>query len=285
MASGGFAFLANRRMTAFASSRGAQGLHIISDMLTFWIALSAILAGVMNAVAGGGTLLTFPALSLLAGLTAQAANVTSTTALMPGSMASAWGYREELEHCRRWVGLLTIPSLLGGTIGALLLICLDEKYFRVVVPWLVLLAATLFLLQPYLARWIMRHQPAGPAHGKSLAIILIAQFLIAIYGGYFGAGIGILMLSSLGFLGLANIHQMNALKSFLALCINGISVVFFMFSGQIHWVYAGIMTIAAILGGYFGARASLLLKPIYVRWIVITIGFGLAGYFFYQQRG
>jgi len=251
-------------------------------MLEFWLFLSAVAAGVMNAIAGGGTLLTFPALTTV--ISDRAANVTSTFALMPGSIAGAWGYRQQLAECGRWVWLLSIPSLIGGAIGSALLILLHPSIFKMVAPWLVLLAAALFLIQPRLSAWIYQHRPAGPPTPKSLAIILTVQFLIGIYGGYFGAGIGIMMLSSLGFLGLQSIHQMNALKTFLAFGINAISIVFFVFGGEIHWRYGFIMAGAAILGGYFGARGALLMKPIYVRWVVIVIGFGMAAYFFWKQR-
>jgi uncharacterized membrane protein YfcA len=250
-------------------------------MIDVWLALSAIGAGMMNAIAGGGTLLTFPA--LMTTVTAVEANVTSTVALMPGSCASAWGYRRQLAECGQWVWLLSIPSVIGGAIGSLLLIWLDPRVFKVVVPWLVLLAATLFLLQPYLAKWMLRHRTEGPPTRRALAIIVICQFFISVYGGYFGAGIGILMLSSLGFLGLANIHQMNSLKTLLAFEINFVSVIFFILDGKIVWRFAILMAVAAIAGGYFGARLALRIKPIYVRWIVIVIGFSLAGYFFWRN--
>ncbi len=250
-------------------------------MLEFWLVLSAIGAGVMNAIAGGGTLLTFPALSTV--ISEKAANITSTFALMPGSFASTWGYRKELAACGRWVPLLTVPSVIGGAIGALLLIWMPDSAFRMVVPWLVLSAALLFLIQPRLAAWIQRHRPDGPPSRRTLAIILVCQFFIGIYGGYFGAGIGILMLSSLGFLGLASIHQMNALKTFLAACMNGISVLFFLFSGLMHWRYGFLMAAAAIVGGYLGARLALLMKPMYVRWVVIVLAFSMAAYFFWKQ--
>lgn len=251
-------------------------------MVDLWLAVSAIAAGVMNAIAGGGTLLTFPALMTV--MSERAANVTSTFALMPGSFASAWGYRKQLGECREWLWILSVPSLLGGAIGSLLLILLHPSIFKMVVPWLVLLAAILFLIQPRLTAWMQRHRREGPPTRKTLALIIVCQFFIGIYGGYFGAGIGILMLSSLGFLGLKSIHQMNALKTFLACGMNAIAIAFFIFGGEIHWGYGILMAVAAIVGGYFGARLALRMKPIYVRWIVITIGFTLAAYFFYKQR-
>ncbi len=250
-------------------------------MVEFWLILSAVAAGVMNAIAGGGTLLTFPALTTT--ISERAANVTSTFALMPGSIAGAWGYRKQLAECGQWVWLLTIPSLIGGAIGSALLIFLHPDIFKRVVPWLVLLAAILFLIQPRLSGWILKNRPIGPPSRRALATILGCQLLIGIYGGYFGAGIGILMLSSLGFLGLPSIHQMNALKTLLAFGINAVSVVFFIFGGEIHWRYGLLMAVAAIVGGYFGARFALLLKPSWVRWIVIVMGFSMAGFFFWKQ--
>lgn len=254
---------------------------LLRPMTELWLVLSAVGAGVMNAVAGGGTLLTFPA--LLTALSERAANVTSTFALIPGSVGSAWAYRKELAACRKWVWLLTLPSVIGGAIGASLLIRLPPGVFKQVVPWLVLLAALLFLIQPRLSRWIQRRRPSGPPSRRALAVIVLCQLLIGVYGGYFGAGIGILMLSSLGFLGLASIHQMNALKSYLGFVMNAVALGFFVTSGEIHWRYGLIMAASAIVGGYLGARMALRLRPTWVRWIVIVVGFTLAGFFFWKQ--
>src|SRR5579884_501895 len=199
-----------------------------------WVSAAALAAGVINAVAGGGTLLTFPALVAVLPSTVVA-NATSTVALVPGSLASAWGYREELHKCRRWAWLLAGPSLVGGGLGAYLLTHLPKDIFDLVVPWLILLAAVLFILQPTLSRL---RNPAGVAKPPSLlttAAVLVFQFLVAVYGGYFGAGIGILMLSSLGFMGLGDIHEQNGLKTFLAVCINGISVAVFIVNGVVNW--------------------------------------------------
>lgn len=248
-----------------------------------WLCLSAIAAGAVNAIAGGGTLLTFPVIEgvLAAELTlvaaAKIANGTSTVALFPGSFASVWGYRKQLPACKRWILWLTAPSVLGGALGTSLV----GDSFRFVVPWLILSAAILFLMQPTIAR-AFRHQ-ASALHEPSprmLAMIVCVQFLIGIYGGYFGAGIGILMLSSLSFLGLEDIHHLNALKSTLAFAMNIVSALVFTWRGLVRWEYALAMACAAIIGGYVGARLSLRLRPIYVRWIVIAIGFGLAAYYF-----
>jgi uncharacterized membrane protein YfcA len=255
--------------------------------MTLWIyfllCLSALGAGVVNAVAGGGTLLTFPALLLV--INDRAANITSTVALVPGSLAGAWGYRQEMREVGPWLRLLTIPSLLGGLVGAFLLILLPGSYFVIVVPWLLLLAALLFLLQPTLARRL-KHKGDGalPAPGWRLVLMLF-QFGVAVYGGYFGAGIGVLMLSALGLMGMSDIHRMNAVKTLLAGYINGVSVLVFLFSGEVYWVYGPIMALAAIVGGYLGARVGRRLPRSLVRWTVILIGLGLAGYYFAKQAG
>jgi uncharacterized protein len=226
---------------------------------------------------GGGTLLTFPALESVL-RSAALANATSTVALFPGSLASSWGFRRQMAACRRWILWLTIPSLLGGALGAYLV---EESSFRQVIPWLILLAALLFLLQPSRAR-LFRHQAAAlrePSR-RVLFAILVVQFFIGIYGGYFGAGIGILMLTSLSFLGLEDIHQLNALKTVLAFCMNVVAAGLFIARDWVSWDYALAMAGAAILGGYLGARLSLLMPRGTVRWIVIIIGFVLAAYYF-----
>ena len=248
-----------------------------------WLGLAALVAGVVNALAGGGTFLTFPALLAVLGPTPQAtvlANGTSTVALMPGSLASAGGYFRELRVVRRWVLLLLGPSLVGGLIGSLLVARLDPKIFENLVPWLVLTAAVLFTAQPLvqkLRRLAPHDQPfrLGPA-----VLLVLFQFLVSVYGGYFGAGIGILMLSGLALMGLSDIHQMNALKSLLAAAINGISVVVFVLEDKVRWEFVPVMVLASILGGYLGAHYGRRIRPAIVRWLVILIGFGLAAYFF-----
>lgn len=250
-----------------------------------FICLSAFAAGAMNSVAGGGTLLTFPALlTALAALGPEAAavaNATSTVALLPGSVAGAAGFRAELAESRRFVWRMLPPSLAGGLVGSVLLWKYPEA-FGPLVPWLILTAAVLFLLQAPLNRVIRRRRPADVHEpGPGLAAALVGfQFLVAVYGGYFGAGIGILMLTALGFMGVGDIHRMNGVKTFLAAVINGVSVVVFIAGGMVSWPYALSMAAAAVVGGYAGARVSRRLPAAYVRWAVIAIGFGLSVYYF-----
>jgi uncharacterized membrane protein YfcA len=246
----------------------------------FWLCLSALAAGAINSIAGGGTLLTFPALTAV--VSYEVANATSTVALVPGSVAAAWGYRREFAELRRWALLLAGPSLVGGAVGTLLVIWFPDA-FKVLVPWLILAAALLFLLQPTLARFTRAGKPHGEPAAGTRAAIVVFQFLVAVYGGYFGAGIGILMIASLSLMGTGTIHHMNALKTFLAACINGVSVVVWVLNGKVNWDYVPVMAAAAIVGGYLGARVARRMPKNVVRWIVIGIGFTLAAYYFYKQ--
>jgi uncharacterized membrane protein YfcA len=245
------------------------------------LGLSALVAGVMNSIAGGGTLFTFSA--LLTVVDPVVANATSTVALVPGSLAGAWGYRNEMKAALRWALLLIWPSLLGGVVGALLVTRLDPSYFSDLVPWLLLTAALLFLAQPAVSRLAGISQRDTPPARQTLAGIVLFQFLVAVYGGYFGAGVGILMLSAIGLMGFGDIHCMNALKTLLAACINGVSVIVFIVERKVEWHYALSMAIAAIVGGYLGARLARRLDGNVVRWVIILIGLGLAAHFFYKQ--
>jgi uncharacterized protein len=259
-----------------------------NDFWTYaFLCASAFLAGVMNSVAGGGTLLTFPALTAL--ISPAMANGTSTVALLPGSFAGALGYRKELWECRRFVVRMIVPSIAGGYLGAWL-VGKDQDAFATLVPWLILTAAVLFVVQAPLSKWVKKHATTEGTHpdlhepGLFLQTLVIGfQFLVAVYGGYFGAGIGILMLSALGFMGVGDIHRMNAVKTFLAASINAASVVVFVRDRLVNWDYAVPMIATAILGGYTGARVARRLPARYVRYAVIVIGFGLAAYYFVKQ--
>jgi uncharacterized membrane protein YfcA len=247
--------------------------------LYLWLGLAALAAGAVNSIAGGGTLLTFPALYEV--VTPVVANGTSTVALVTGSVSAAWGFRRDLHTVRSWIPFLIVPSLLGGYIGSRLVTQLDKRYFDALVPWLVLSAAILFLIQPLLAK-----QASAPhkQRGKGMIALLIGmQFLVAIYGGYFGAGIGILMLSALGLMGLSDIYAMNGLKNFLAACINGVAVLVFAFDQVVEWRYVAVMAPASIVGAYAGSRVAQRIDRRVVRVIVIAFGFGLAAYYFYKR--
>lgn len=212
-------------------------------------------------------------------LSAVTANATSTVALVSGSLAGAWGYRRELGDARWWLRALFLPSLAGGLLGAWLMVYFPDSFERAV-PWLLLTASLLFLFQPAIARRFPPHPEPGRRRWWSLPLVVAFQFLVAVYGGYFGAGIGILMISSLSLMGVGDIHRINAVKTLLAAVINGVSIVLFVAYGVVEWRLALPMAVGAILGGYGGARLARRLPRWLVRWFVIAVGLTLAGYYF-----
>ena len=286
---------------------------------------AAVLGGAINAVAGGGTLLTFPAL-LWAHQLEIVANATSTVALWPGALSSFWTYRTELQSSRRELLVLAIPSFAGGVLGAVLLLRTANATFATIVPYLILLATLLFILQAPLARWQSRRaalaaergcekmgtgsEPPCANPGKSAsgeapvpigsepaaalqrgnaavparwAAVLLFQFAVGVYGGYFGAGIGILMVAAFGYLGFTNIHHINALKNLNAMCINGIAAALFIGKGLVDWRLALLMAAGAIFGGCAGAGTARRLGQTMVRRLIILIGFALSIWLLLRQ--
>lgn len=235
---------------------------------------AAFTAGAINSVAGGGTLVSFPALVWL-GVPSLVANATNTVAMWPGSMGSFWGYRAEMRGLNRRMLLLIIPSLIGGILGALLLRMTPPGVFDRLVPLLILFATLLFLVQDPIQRMLKVADPIAHNSTTWLWGAIAFQFLVALYGGYFGAGIGILMLAALGIMGLTDIHQMNGLKNILAACINGIAAIYFISSGLVSWPYAIVMIAGALCGGYLGAGMARKMGRKAVRMIVLTIGFAM----------
>ena len=239
---------------------------------------AGVVAGVVNALAGGGTLLTFPAL-IFAGLPAVAANATNSLALLTGQGTSIWGYRRELATQKKWALRLVAPSLLGGAAGALLLLNTGESQFRALVPYLILFATVLFTFQRPLLRFFEIEANAIERSRHGVAFALIFQFGVAVYGGYFGAGMGILMLAALGILGQADMHQMNSVKSLQGLLINAVAAVLFIVGGQIYWMEAIIVASGAAVGGAVGPALGRRIGPMAVRAIVSIIGFLIGTYF------
>jgi uncharacterized protein len=236
------------------------------------IAAAAFAAGLINSIAGGGTLVSFPAL-LWVGRDAVLANATSTVALWPASLAGVYGFRRELKGGARTFLLFGAPSLAGGILGAALLLRTPSETFGRLVPFLILFATLLLAAQEPISRRLRGGD--GEAHEPTRAWwagAVVFQFLVGVYGGYFGAGIGILMLAALGLLGFTDIHRMNALKNLLAICINGVAAVYFIASGAVIWSDVLVMTFAAIAGGYSGARLAYRLGRRFVRLAVIAIG-------------
>jgi len=230
-------------------------------------------AGFVNAVAGGGTLLTFPAL-LYGGLSAVAANATSNVAIWPGSVTSSWAYRRQLRGHRGRVLWFAVPSLLGGLAGAYLLLHSGEKTFRAVVPYLILMACGLLIANEPIGRWVAARASAHPR--KHAIALWLSQFAIAVYGGYFGAGIGILMLAAMAIFLPEDLQAANAIKNFLAVLINGIAAFYFIFIGAAVLKIALMMMGAAIAGGFVGARAAQRLSPRWLRAAVVVFGVCIA---------
>jgi uncharacterized protein len=297
------------------------------------LCLSAFVAGAVNSLAGGGTLLTFPVLLSIPGMSSVQANATSTVALMPGSAAAAWAYRRELLGTRTWLARLIPPSLFGGIVGSALVVMLPGRVFDLAIPWLLLSASLLFLFQPVFGRVIRARmtsarppftkgtsgqeisdgaetplqatkkegpssdgieadEPAAswpsPARasassGSAWMAVTLFQVVVAIYGGYFGAGIGILMLTALAFVVPGDIHRLNGLKTFLAACINGVSVLVFLAEGKVVWSYGLTMALAGIAGGFCGAHFGRRLPTAAVRWFVIVMGLTISAVQFAKQ--
>jgi uncharacterized membrane protein YfcA len=233
---------------------------------------AAFAAGVINSIAGGGTLITFPVLIWM-GLDAKVANATSTVALWPGLFGGLFGYRKELENSSAILLRLGLTSVVGGAIGAWLLIWTPSPIFARLVPFLILFATILFMAQGAINRRL-RLQPIVDQPKASWWLgAIVFQFFSSMYGGYFGAGNGILMLAALGLLGLHDINRANGIKNFLGICINSIAVVSFALTDLVVWPIALMMAGAALIGGYVGSKGAVRVGQSVVRKAVVVIGF------------
>lgn len=245
------------------------------------VVAAAAVGGAINSIAGGGTLVTFPALVGL-GVTPIVANATSTVALWPGALGSMWGYRAELAGARAWAVRFALPSVVGGLAGAILLLRTPADRFDQIVPFLVLGATLLFAIQKPLMTALRGRADGGATRADPTAVppspgLIAAQFLIAVYGGYFGAGIGILMLATLGFMGFTNIHRMNGLKNWGGFCMNVVAAATFAAKGFVNWPVAIAMAAGALAGGYGGSRLAQRVPQQWVRRVVVAVG-ALAGF-------
>lgn len=232
-------------------------------------------AGAMNAVAGGGSFLSFPAL-VFVGVPPVAANATSATAVWPASIASALAFRGDLAQERRVLALFVAVSLAGGLAGALLLILTPERRFAQLVPWLLLAATLVFAAGPSITKALRSRKMHAP-----LWLVTVVQFAIAIYGGYFGGGMGIMMLAAFAALGMESMNAMNGLKHVLAVGLNGIAIVAFVWADIVVWPYALLMMAGSVAGGWFVARWARGLDARYVRAVVVVVGAVLTAYFLY----
>jgi uncharacterized protein len=242
-----------------------------------WLVLTVagFLAGVINAVAGGGSLVSFPAL-LLAGLPPVVANATNTVAIWPGTLSSVWAYRPYIKEEGHRAAILCWPSLLGGLAGSVLLLHTPERAFRGVVPWLIFFACGLMLLQVPVSRLVVRRATESLTHVPPS--LWISQLLISIYGGYFGAGIGILMLAATAIFMPDSLQHANGLKVLFSMLINGIAALYFLVAGAVSLPQAGFMAIASLAGGYAGAHLAQRLRPSLLRGAVVAYGVGMGIY-------
>ena len=245
---------------------------------------AALLAGAVNSVAGGGSFISFPAL-LFAGVPPIPANATNTAAVWPGTVASTLAYRNAFTpEARKLLPPLLITGVLGGVLGAGILLHTPPATFLHILPWLLLAATLLFMVSKRLTAWVRKragHAPGDKGSSRLLfAVALVAELVVAIYVGYFGAGAGILTLALLALLGLENIHTLNGMKALLVSVINGVAIVTFVVARVIVWPEAVLMLVGASAGGYAGAHYAQKMNPEHVRWIVIVVGLGMAAYFF-----
>jgi uncharacterized membrane protein YfcA len=246
--------------------------------------VSAVVAGLINTHAGGGGLITFPLLALV--VPPVIADATSALALLPAYPSAVWRTRSKLREVRRlWLWLLLVTSALGGLVGALLLVWTGDRNFGFLVPWLVFGGTVLFVLEPRLSR---RSGGAHQDRGLATALWPLAAavvFGVAIYGGYFGAGIGILMISALSLLRMGDVHRVVPFKNLLAGCLRGVAVVVLVVYGEIAWGYGIPMAVGGLIGGYLGGALTGRVNRIILRAVVVIIGFGLAAYYFWTLYG
>jgi uncharacterized membrane protein YfcA len=252
-----------------------------------WLIAASFLAGALNAMAGGGSFLSFPAL-LGVGVLPIQANATNTVALWPGQFTSIAAYWQDLKANVRLVIPVCSAALLGGVVGAIVLLHTGQATFLALVPWLLLLAAGLFAASGPVSEWLRRRtrmRASADQHSAEPSLVPLWFGVVAVcfYIGYFGAGAGFLMMSVLAVFGIQNINQVNALKVIATTTANGIAVITFIVGRQILWKYCLLMMLAAAVGGYLGAHYSRGLNPRFMRTLVVAIGLGMAAYFFWKQ--
>ena len=241
---------------------------------------AAFVGGAVNSVAGGGSFISFPAL-LFTGMAPIAANATNTLALMPGTLSSAVAYRNKFTpEARHLLVPLLVTSVIGGLIGARILLRTPQSTFLHIVPWLLLGATLLFLMGGRITGFIRNRAGHGTGSRVLTVVGFVLALLLAIYIGYFGAGVGILVLSLLALLGMEDIHAMNGVKVLLVSLVNCVAIVTFIFARVIVWPQALLMLVGSSVGGYGGAYYAQKMNPQHVRWLVILVGFGMSAYFF-----
>ena len=240
-----------------------------------WIllALGGFGAGAMNAIAGGGTFLSFPAL-LAIGLPPVTANASNSVALWPASLASAWAYRRELARYRQHLPRLTLAAFVGGALGGGLLLVTSNALFARLVPWLLLTATLLFALAPRINRWLEARRRAGPRQALGWGGTLF-QLLVSIYGGFFGAGMGIVMIAAIAMQGIEDLNEINALKNWLSAVIYSVAALTFTLGGAVSWPHTLVVLLAAAVGGYLAGYVARRLPAIWLRRFILLVGTAL----------
>lgn len=261
--------------------------HPLVHWQSLWLIVAAFLAGMVNAVAGGGSFFSFPAM-LGTGMLPVHANATNTMALWPGQLTSIAAYREDIGKHRRLVVPIIVASVIGSIGGAWLLLNTTQAAFMRLVPWLFLVAATIFAFSRPMLRWVQRRSSAGagsaPRKPRRLAVF-ISLLLICVYVGYFGAGGGFVTITLLTLFGIEDLHETNALKVVSTTVANGTVCIIFAVFGQIEWRFCLMAMAACAVGGYLSARIAKLVPQDALRWFIIVLGFAMSGWFFYRNHG
>jgi uncharacterized membrane protein YfcA len=258
-------------------------LHNI-DWHWLWLSVAAFLAGVLNAVAGGGSFLLFPAMMSMKMLPVQA-NATNTVALWPGQLTSVAAYRDDIRKNRRLAWPMGLAGLLGGTAGAIVLLNTPQTTFLHLVPWLLLVAATIFALTGPVTRWLARRKTSARSvgHPPRLLLVSLSTAVVCFYIGYFGAGAGFLLITLLSLFGFQDLNEINALKVVSTTMANGVAFLIFVIGRQVEWHYCLLAMVTCAIGGYTSARFARMVPQPVLRGIVIFIGFGMAAWFFWRN--
>lgn len=244
---------------------------MLSPLQLLLVALAAVAAGAVNALAGGGTLITFPTLTAV-GVPAVIANVTNTVALLPGYIGGTLAQSKDIKGQEHRLWYLIPAGLVGGAIGGFLLLHTGEKLFRGLVPWLILLASVLLAIQDPVKAWLTRRMSERVPGGSHERWSTVPVGLAAIYGGYFGAGLSVIILAALGLTFEDSLTRLNAIKQLISFSANLAAAIFFVFSGKVIWIAALVMAVGALIGGLLGGRVAGRVKPATLRWIIVTIG-------------
>ncbi|QIB50756.1 sulfite exporter TauE/SafE family protein [Pseudomonas sp. OIL-1] len=249
------------------------------------IAMGGFAAGAMNALAGGGTFFSFPAL-LAAGIAPVSANATNAVALWPASLSAAMANRRVLRRLplRSYLLPLMVAALIGGLVGGLILLITTDQTFTLLIPWLLLVATLLFTFSRQLGRLVRKGEELQ-SENRIGPTGFVCQLLVSIYGGFFGAGMGILMIASLAISGRTEVLEINAIKNLMSSTIYSVAAVTFIIAGAIHWPALLIMLVGTVSGGYAGGLFARALPDAWLRWLVIAIGWGLSLYYFYVIYG